>query len=163
MKTLLLACVVTMSVMCLAACESDGPGGTSFGAGLSSPSIVSFARASIAPRFNAFAGPSIFICPAPTAVVLPLDLVVTAIDTATVTQVTIRLPDGSNVGGPSVTFPRPDLRSQFGSTLVLAGTTRTFAFNPFFTCGLRPLTVAADLTFLVGGQTQRLTVSGSLP
>ncbi len=159
MKTPLLACVVTMSVMSLIAC-GDGAGPGPIGLGV--PSTVSFARASIAPSFNAFAGPSIFFCPAATAVALPVDLVVSAIDTATVTQVTIRLPDGSNVGGPSVTFPHPDLRSQFGNTVVLAGATRTFALNPLFTCGVRPLTVAADLTFLVGGQTQQLTVTGLL-
>jgi hypothetical protein len=160
MKTPLLACVVTMSVMSLIGC-GDGAGPGPIGIAVA-PSTVSFARASIAPSFNAFAGPSIFFCPAATAVALPLDLVLTAIDTATVTQVTIRLPDGSSVGGPSVTFPQPDLRSQFGNTIVLAGATRTFAFNPLFTCGLRPLAVAADLTFLVGGQTQRLTITGAL-
>jgi hypothetical protein len=161
MKTLLLACVVAMSAMWLVAC-GDGAGPGPIGIAVA-PSTVSFASASIAPRFNAFGGPSIFLCPAATAVALPVDLVVTAFNTSTVTQVTIRLPDGSSVGGPSVTFPQPDLRSQFGNTVVLAGATRTFAFNPLFTCGLRPLAVAADLTFLVGGQSQRLTVSGSLP
>ena len=72
--------------------------------------------------------------------------------------------DATSVGGPSVTFPQPDLRSQFGTTLVSAGSTRTFGFRPLFTCGRRPLTVAADITFLIGiGRTERLTVTGSLP
>jgi hypothetical protein len=41
-------------------------------------------------------------------------------------EVTIRLIDGSNLGGPMLTFPQPQLSSQFGSTRVVAGATRAF-------------------------------------
>jgi hypothetical protein len=163
MKPLMSACVVTMCVMWLTACDGDGSGLRPIGIAVA-PSTLSFASASIAPRFGVFGAPLIFNCSATTAAVLPLDLVFTAIDTANVTNVTIRLLDGTSVGGPSVTFPQPDLRSQFGTTIVVAGATRTFGFRPLFTCARRPLTVAADITFLIGGgRTQRLTVAGSLP
>src|SRR5882762_2251644 len=52
-----------------------------------------------------------------------------------VDRVTLHLLDGSNVGGPSITFPRSQLNAMFGSTLV-AGT-RAFSFRPQFACGLR--------------------------
>jgi hypothetical protein len=48
--------------------------------------------------------------------------------------VTLHLNDGSNVGGPTVTIPRADLNSLFGSTLIRAGSSRTFGFRPSFRC-----------------------------
>jgi hypothetical protein len=52
-----------------------------------------------------------------------------------VDNVTIRLNDGSNLGGPMVTFPQPGLAAQFGTTVVAAGIPRTFTFTPQFSCG----------------------------
>ena len=52
-----------------------------------------------------------------------------------VDNVTIRLIDGSNLGGPMVTFPQPGLTAQFGTTVVPAGIPRTFTFTPQFACG----------------------------
>lgn len=48
--------------------------------------------------------------------------------------VTLHLNDGSNVGGPTVTIPRADLNSLFGTTLVRAGSSRVFGFRPLFRC-----------------------------
>ena len=77
-------------------------------------------------------------------------------------RVTLRLVDGSNIGGPAVTFPRPELNSMFGSTLVVS--TRAFAFQPQFGCLVaRPRVMAADVVFVDGaGDSRTVTVSASL-
>ena len=38
----------------------------------------------------------------------------------------ILLIDGTNIGGPGVTFPQPDLNARFANTVVFAGSSRTF-------------------------------------
>jgi hypothetical protein len=61
-----------------------------------------------------------------------------------VDRVTVRLIDGTNLGGPAITFPRPELNQMFGSTQVIG--TRAFAFQPLFGClRTRPLSIAADV------------------
>ena len=96
--------------------------------------------------------------------IVPVDLVITAADTVNMNRVTIHLLDGTNVG-PLFTFPITDLTSQFGTTVVPGGSTRTFPFRPVFICGARrPVAVAADITFVIGGgRTHRITVTGLLP
>ncbi len=62
-------------------------------------------------------------------------------------RVTLHLLDGTNVGGPSITFPRQQLDAMFGSTLVVG--TRAFGFRPQFACGLRrPLGIVADVVLI---------------
>ena len=62
-------------------------------------------------------------------------------------QVRLHLLDGTNVGGPSITFPRSQLNAMFGSTLVVG--TRAFGFRPQFGCGLRrPLGIVADVVLI---------------
>jgi len=51
-----------------------------------------------------------------------------------VDRVTLHMIDGSNHGGPMVTFPRPNLNSMFGSTFIPAGRSRSFTFTPGFAC-----------------------------
>ena len=76
-----------------------------------------------------------------------------------VDRVTLHLLDGSNVGGPSITFPRSQLTAMFGSTL-LAGT-RAFSFQPQFACGLRgPGSIAADVLLMdAEGNVQSVSVN----
>jgi len=76
-----------------------------------------------------------------------------------VDRVTLHLLDGSNVGGPLITFPRSQLTAMFGSTL-LAGT-RAFSFRPQFACGLRrPGSIAADVLLMdAEGNVQSVTVN----
>jgi hypothetical protein len=47
-------------------------------------------------------------------------------------SVTLSLITGENVGGPSVTFPSPDLTRMFGPTVVVSR--RAFTFRPQFGC-----------------------------
>jgi hypothetical protein len=52
-----------------------------------------------------------------------------------VDQVTLHLIDGTNLGGPGVTFPQPDLNARFANTVVLAGSSRSFGLTATFRCG----------------------------
>jgi hypothetical protein len=77
--------------------------------------------------------------------------------------VTIRLIDGSGVGGPTLTFPQAELDRRFGSTLVVAGG-REFAFHPQFGCGvIVPRAITADVVVADrAGRTQTLTARASV-
>ena len=76
-------------------------------------------------------------------------------------QVTMHLLDGSNLGGPSVTFPRSELDGMFGSTLVV--NSRAFAFRPQFACGLpRPRSIVADVALKdANGRSRNVSVSAA--
>jgi hypothetical protein len=76
-------------------------------------------------------------------------------------QVTLHLLDGTNLGGPSVTFPRSELNGMFGSTLVVSS--RAFAFRPQFACGLRhPRSLVADVVLVNGdGSSRNVSVSAA--
>ena len=63
-----------------------------------------------------------------------LTLAVTAASNVFLDSVTVHLNDGTNLGGPSVTFPRAGLDARFGSTLVSAGTTRRFMLASAVAC-----------------------------
>jgi hypothetical protein len=74
-----------------------------------------------------------------------LNLIVAAgVQDLTMESVTLHMLDGTNLGGPSVTIPAPQLNAQFGSTFVRAGTNRVFALQPVFPCvGRRPHSLRA--------------------
>jgi hypothetical protein len=76
------------------------------------------------------------------------NLIVAALQTVTMSSATVHLGDGSNLGGPSVTFPQASLTSQFGSTVVVAGATRAFAFSPQFGPGATPHSISVNLLFV---------------
>jgi hypothetical protein len=78
-----------------------------------------------------------------------------------VDRVTLHLLDGSNVGGPSITFPRSQLTAMFGSTL-LAGT-QVFSFQPQFACLLRrPGSITADVLLMdAEGNVQSVSVNAA--
>ena len=78
-----------------------------------------------------------------------------------VESVTIRMIDGTSLGGPMLTFSRPDLIRLFASTEVV--TRRVFTFNAQFGCAPRlPRSMAADVVVADGhGATQTVTASAS--
>jgi hypothetical protein len=80
----------------------------------------------------------------------------------TLDSVTIHMIDGSNLGGPSVTIPRPELAARFGSTLINAGTTRDFALRPDFGCiGRAPTALRSSALLLDGrGMPQTIVLQG---
>jgi hypothetical protein len=74
-------------------------------------------------------------------------------------SVTLRLINGETVGGPSITFPTPDLNRMFGPTVV-AGR-RAFPFQPQFGCQPgRPGSIAIDVV-LSDGKGNSQVVTGS--
>jgi hypothetical protein len=77
-------------------------------------------------------------------------------------SVTIHMIDGTNLGGPSVTIPRPELSTRFGSTLINAGTTRDFALRPEFGCIARLPTALRGSAVLLDhrGMPQTIVVQG---
>lgn len=80
----------------------------------------------------------------------------------TLDSVTIHMVDGSSLGGPSVTIPRPELSTRFGSTLITAGTTRDFALRPDFGCVRRAPTALRGSALLLDqrGMPQTIVVQG---
>jgi hypothetical protein len=63
-----------------------------------------------------------------------------------VDDVTLHLIDGTNVGGPGVTFPQSDLNTQFVDTIVRGGSSRTFVLRPTFRCSLStPRSIRGDV------------------
>jgi hypothetical protein len=119
---------------------------------------------SLAPTPITFAPLSAFPCTGGGFVFDPsLHLVITAgVNDVTFDSVTIHMVDGSNLGGPSVSVPRPELATRFGSTLIRAGTTRDFVLRPDFGC-VAVLPTALRTTAVVfdsGGVPQTIVLQG---
>jgi hypothetical protein len=76
------------------------------------------------------------------------DLVITAGTPVQLHQVTIRMIDGTNLGGPMVTVPHAQLVQHFGTVVIGAGTKRTFTFLPDFVVTRPPHAIAADISFV---------------
>jgi hypothetical protein len=77
----------------------------------------------------------------------------------------MHLIDGSNIGGPGVTFPQADLNAQFANTFVHAGASRTFVVTPTFRCGVSvPRSVQGEIGVVdtVGGRSV-MTATVALP
>jgi hypothetical protein len=92
-------------------------------------------------------------------------LIITAgVRDLTLDSVTLRMIDGSNLGGPSVTIPSLELGERFGSTFIRAGTTRAFGMNPSFDCvAIRPRSLRANVFLFDGfGMRQTLVLESSI-
>jgi hypothetical protein len=104
------------------------------------------------------------VCSPGTRLTTGVDLVVTAsrgpfsLDT-----VTLHMIDGSNLGGPGITFPSSQLVQMFGTTSV--ADTRVFTLRPEFTChGSIPRSVEANVIVVDGsGNAKALKASVAFP
>ena len=149
---------VLLATLGLIACE----GGTSARAPLNGPlSPSDVVGVKITPAALTVAASAALACsfgPA-VATVFGLEVVPSASRRVTLDRVTVRLVDGSHLGGPMVTFPRPELDRMFGST-VFAGS-RTFTFQPSFGCGVsQPRALSAELAIVdENGAPHTVTVS----
>lgn len=97
------------------------------------------------------------------AVETPFHLIVSAgVHDLTLDSVTIHMIDGSNLGGPSVTIPQTQLTTRFGSTVIVAGTSRDFALRPDFGCVARVPTALRGSALLLDprGVPQTIVVQG---
>jgi hypothetical protein len=85
-----------------------------------------------------------------------------ALPNSSLDTVTIHLIDGSNLGGPEITFPRAGLANMFGSTSLVG--TSSFTFQSTFACVVvAPVAITTDAVVVDGtGGTQILTTTASL-
>src|SRR5262245_45696282 len=140
---IVLAVFVLAAAFALAACDDEGTGHPMLFVPTASSTLAPV-TASINPAIVPIGG---FVCPGPIAP--NFQIVIAASQTVELDQVSIQMIDGSHLGGPMVTFPSPLLTSQFSSRRILAGTTRTFTFNPRFVCGAtRPQAVSAQIDYV---------------
>jgi hypothetical protein len=134
MRATLSGCCVTAVVIALSACDRETVSGVGLVGTAPSPSPAITASIQYIPTLQAAIlgtnGCNPYLPPLTT-----FDVVIVAPMAVRVDTVTIRLNDGSNLGGPMVTFPQPGLAAQFGTTVVAAGIPRTFTFTPQFSCG----------------------------
>lgn len=168
MRATLLGCGVTAVAIALAACDTDSAMVSHVGSVPTAPSPSSAINASIQ-YIPTSQGPNVgttgcnpFVPPVTTFAV-----VIAAPTPMRVDNVTIRLIDGSNLGGPMVTIPQPGLTAQFGTTVVSAGIPRTFTFTPQFACGsgtTLPSQVMGQISLMdSAGLPHTVTVSAPFP
>jgi hypothetical protein len=143
----------------LASCADTGPsGGTTLSTLVSPTRTVS---AQISPQSLPLANAVTLGCPLAPTIRFDLIILPSQLAPVSVESVTVRLIDGTTLGGPMLTFPRADLNRLFGSTLVLAR--RVFTFSAQFGCAPRlPRSMVVDVVVADGnGATQTLTADAS--
>jgi len=125
-----------------AACSGGAVVVTPMGASLVAPVSVSVSQSP--PARAAFVG---YGCQVGSFVTTTFDVVVVASSPVNLDRLTVRLIDGSHVGGPMVTIPQAELTNQFGTVLILGGTRRVFTVHPRGACGSTPWrSVSAEVT-----------------
>jgi hypothetical protein len=146
------------------ACDPvDVPGGAALAP---SPFSSSFIGAMLVPETLAFVSVPIFGCPHVAPFRSSFSLVIDQRRGPDVFfhEAELRFVDVSGVASP-LFFDRSGLARMFGTTLVSAGTTRSFAFQPAFGCGFvsTPRSLSARLLFLDrGGSALARTVTAQI-
>jgi hypothetical protein len=129
-------------------CDSTSTNGTYTNAGVLVPSATSGVQisASMLPSVMTTAG----FC-STGVLTTPVELVVVpSREAVSVDSVTLHMIDGSNIGGPGITFPSSELLQMFGTTAVVRP--RRFTFSPGFVCSdSRPRSVTVDVILIDGG------------
>ena len=136
---------------------------TTPGAGLGPGPVLPGGLVITAPRI---ASSSLALCAARGLLTTDLNVVVSSTGAGLfVDQVTLHLIDGTNLGGPGVTFPQPDLNARFANTVVVAGSSRTFGLTPTFTCGRSaPRSIQGSVGVVdADGRRSVMTASVTLP
>jgi hypothetical protein len=146
------------SVLALTACDVGGKGHVT---GVITPSPLDDLVATLTP--SAFVQiPAVGLpCIVPDTTSLAFNLAITTSRTVDLNRVTLRVGDGSSLGGASVTFPTPLLTERFQTTVIPGGTTRVLTFNPPFGCAVLPSSLIFADIFLTDsfGVARTLTVS----
>jgi hypothetical protein len=96
---------------------------------------------------------------------LVFDVTITASKAVDLHDATIHMIDGTNLGGPMITVPQPELAAQLGSASIPVGTTRRFTVRPpAFVWTGSPCSIRANLAFMDGfGVTHTITVERLWP
>jgi hypothetical protein len=154
-----------LAIVCIAsvsACDARGKGVVT---GVLTPSPFDDLVATITP--SAFVNiPAVGLpCIVPGGASIGFDLAISASRTVDLNRVTLRLTDGTSVGGSSITFPTPLLTERFQTTVIPAGSTRVLTFNPPFGCAVLPSSfVFADIFLTdVSGSSRLVTISTGIP
>ena len=136
---------IIVLIMPLALASCDSAPATLFGSAITGPSNVPIPQHSNVFNISPMLVPStipfhilpVFGCPLASPFVTSFSLIIDQRDgiDVFVHEVGFRFVDGAGFDSPLI-FRQGDLATQFGSTLVVAGTSRTFAFQPRFGCGL---------------------------
>jgi len=93
------------------------------------------------------------------AVASSFHLIITAgLRDLTLDHATVRLLDGSNLGGPSITIPRTEFASHHSSLFIPAGTANDFLVSPNFGCSTTQPVALSVNTFLFDSQGMMVTI-----
>ena len=142
-RSLALASVLALSIV-FAACDDSAPATLYPGGPSSDQSVAASMNVAPAPDAN-FQN---FGCQVGSRIPATVSVNVRSSQNVALDHVTIQMLDGTHLGGPVVTVPQSQLTTEFGTTLIVAGTPRTFVFNPLFPCtGVRQ-SVVADIGFV---------------
>src|SRR4030095_8770001 len=143
MRTRILGGGVMLLSLALGGCDCDHHRcGGAVAAGITTAGVSRAAAPVVVFISPSIFGPAVFVAGVTSPII---DLRIEASTTVDLDQVTIRMIDGTNLGGPMVTVPRADLVGQFGSIRILGGSIRTFRFHPKFEWKHPPRSVAADI------------------
>jgi hypothetical protein len=150
--------------LALAACGIVGTAcNDNHGVGLITTAPAVVAVTTISPSLVGLTALGGFLCP---GFVFSTSFNVVVVSTSqdlTMNQVTLHLLDGTTLGGPSVTIPSPRLNALFGTTLVTAGTTRAFPFQPVFDCSATRPNALGAIVVLADRQGGQQTMSMTAP
>jgi hypothetical protein len=145
----------------LVSCDSTSASGTYTNYGVFVPTAASDAQFSVSllSPVIAITGP----CSAGTLTTSVELVVVASSGPVSVDSVMLHMIDGTNLGGPAVTFPSSQLGRMFGTTTVVH--TRAFVFSPSFVCpDSRPQSLTAEIIVIDGsGKAKKLAANAAFP
>ena len=158
-KRLSIPVIAMFFVICLAACNDDKAvsGGVFQGGSITFTTAILPQQLGVTPFVAAG-------CPLIPAFSTQFDLVLNTIGSGSIflQEMTLQLGNGESLGGSPLLVSANDLAARFGSTVVRAGTRRTFTFFPQFTCvGFQPRSLLANVIIVdqIGTRhTQTMTV-----
>ena len=156
MRTRTLGVVAMTCALAVSGCDRTtaltSPDGVSFG-----PTVVALIGPVTA------AGAPFVVFTNGTTAVQSCQFVISASQSVDLQQMTIHMIDGSNLGGPMITVPSTALTNQFGTTRVLAGTSRIFSIG-LLSSPLPARSLGASVDFIDGhGFNQRVAAAGACP
>jgi len=111
------------------------------------PTVNTAATAQIQPQTLPVIPAPIFACPSSSPLTTSLNLIIASPATAvTLSQVGFQIFDINGLAAAPTLLTSTQLNGQFGTTTVAAGTTRSFALQPQFGCGIAaPASLATSL------------------
>jgi hypothetical protein len=143
-KRLPIVIIAAFFVIGLAACNDDKP----VSGGVFQWGSITFTTAIVPQRL--VVTPIVAVgCPLFPTFTTQFDLLLNTTSTISLNQASFQLISGESLGGSPLLVSATDLAAKFGSTTVRAGTQRTFAFFPQFTCvAFQPQALLANVVLV---------------